>query len=173
MARGWIFNFFLEGLSSQTTCTPGTDCRQKPPAGVTLVAFEQSFWSRGSMLSTTTIINILFLLVSVLKSSLEFHHECFQLTSTSRIKASMWLESASFTENLDESSASVKKRCKKYLNQVATMSCNVSQRVSRKAVWKITRVEVVHFEFLLRLWNWTIIGHYSWYYNYVIVFLVF
>ena len=83
-----------------------------------------------------------------------------------------WLESASFTENLDESSASVKKRCKKYLNQVATMSCNVSQRVSRKAVWKITRVEVVHFEFLLRLWNWTIIGYYSWYYNYVIVFLV-
>ena len=72
-----------------------------------------------------------------------------------------WLESASFTENLDESSASVKKRCKKYLNQVATMSCNVSQRVSRKAVWKITRVEVVHFEFLLRLWNWTIIGYYS------------
>ena len=72
VARGWIFNFFLEGLSSQTICTRGTDCRQKPPAGVTLVAFEQSFWCRGSMLSTTTIINILFLLVSVLKSSLEF-----------------------------------------------------------------------------------------------------
>ena len=82
-----------------------------------------------------------------------------------------WLESASFTENLDESSASVKKRCKKYLNQVATMSCNISQRVSRKAVWKMKRVEV-HFEFLLCLWNWTVIWYYSWYYYCVIVFLV-
>ena len=64
------------------------------------------------------------------------HHECSQLTSTSRIKVSLWLESASFMENLDESSASVKKRCKKYLGQVATISCNVSQRVSRKSCLK-------------------------------------
>ena len=87
-----------------------------------------------------------------------------------------WLESASFTENLDESSASVKKRCEKYLSQVATMPCNVSQRVSRKVVWKIKRIEV-HFEFLLCLWNWTIIGYNYWIlqlilYYYVIVFLV-
>ena len=64
------------------------------------------------------------------------HHECSQLTSTSRIKVSLWLESASFMENLDESSASLKKRCKKYLGQVATISCNVSQRVSRKGCMK-------------------------------------
>ena len=71
VARGWIFNLFLEGLSSQTTFTLGTEYRQKPSAGVTLVAFEQSFWSRGSMLSTTTDLNFFFC-CSVLKSSLEF-----------------------------------------------------------------------------------------------------
>ena len=85
------------------------------------------------------------------------HHECSQLTSTSRIKVSLWLESASFTENLDESSASVKKRCKKYLGQVATISCNVSQRVSRKGCMKDNSLKFISSSWLwLRscFWLW-------------------
>ena len=82
------------------------------------------------------------------------HHECSQLTSTSRIKVSLWLESASFMENLDESSASLKKRCKKYLGQVATISCNVSQRVSRKGCMKDNSLKFISSSCWCELNNW-------------------
>ena len=131
------FELFLEGPSSQTTCTRN---RIPPKAfcwshlGCIRTKFLKS-WFHVIDDYRLKYFSSAGLPWSPASNSLT-HHECSQLTSTSRMKVSLWLESASFTENLDESSASVKKRCKKYLGLVATISCNVSQRVSRKGCMK-------------------------------------
>ena len=168
MARGWIFNFFFR--KSKFTDDLHTRNRMLPKAfcwshlGCNPTKFLKS-WYYVIDDYRLKFFSFAGLPWSPASNSL-IHHECSQLTSTSRINVSLWLESASFTENLDESSASVKKRCKKYLGQVATTSCNVSQRVSRKGCMKDKELKFISSS-CLWLWNWTI-G----YFYHVIVFLV-